>query len=240
MKSSRPPEIAPGQDECIDNFMEGRLRLIQSRKGYRSSIDAILLSEFVSIKKDDIIADLGTGCGIILLLIYSTRPVKYAVGLEIQQVLADQTARNIKLNSFSDKMDVILGDIRHPPLTPSSVDVVVCNPPYRKKSSGRINPNNERAIARHEILASLKDIIETAGMLLRKGGRLAMIYPAERLADLISRMKQFDLEPKRVRVIYPGIEAEAKLVMIEATLGGRPGLKILPPLLDQGEYSISK
>lgn len=220
--------------------MEGRLRLIQSRKGYRSSIDAILLSEFVSIKKDDIIADLGTGCGIILLLIHSTRPVKYAVGLEIQPALAGQTARNIKLNSFSHKMDVILGDIRHPPLALSSVDVVVCNPPYRKKLSGRINPNNERAIARHEILASLKDIIETAGMLLRKGGRLAMIYPAERLADLISRMKQFDLEPKRIRVIYPGIEAEAKLVMVEATLGGRPGLKILPPLLDQGEHSISK
>ena len=238
MKLSSQPEIVLGQDECIDNFKEGRLRLIQSTTGYRSSIDAILLSEFVTIKKDDIVVDLGTGCGIIPLLLLFTKPIKYAVGLEIQPVLAGQAARNIKLNSFDDRMDVIRGDIKHPPLMLSSVDVVVCNPPYRKKTSGRINPNNERAIARHEILASLKDILKTASLLLKAKGRLAMIYPAERLADLISRMKEFDLEPKRIRVIYPSVEAEAKLVMVEARLGGRPGLKVLPPLLNQGEYSI--
>jgi len=240
MKPSRPSEIVPDPDECIDNFMEGRLKLIQSRTGYRSSIDAILLSEFVTIKKNDIVADLGTGCGIIPLLLHSTRPIKYAVGLEIQPILAGQSLRNIKLNSFTDRMDVILGDIKHLPLTSLSVDVVVCNPPYRKKTSGRINPNKERAIARHEILASLEDILQSARMLLKPKGRFAVIYPAERLTDLTNGMKRFALEPKKIRIIYPSMESEAKLVMVEAILGGRSGLKILPPLIDQGEYSIKR
>jgi tRNA1Val (adenine37-N6)-methyltransferase len=240
MKSYSPPEIVPGQDERIDSFMEGRLRLIQSRTGYRSSVDAILLAEFVTVKKGEIVADLGTGCGIIPLLLHLTRPIRYAVGLEIQPGLADQTARNIKLNSLDKRMNVILGDIRHPPMKSSSVDVVVCNPPYREKTRGRINHDNERAIARHEILASLKDILTTASLLLKVKGRLAMIYPAERLAVLTAGMKEAGLEPKRVRVIYPGMESDAKLVMVEATLGGRPGLKILPPLLDQGKYSVNR
>jgi tRNA1(Val) A37 N6-methylase TrmN6 len=135
-------------------------------------------------------------------------------------------------------MSVIMGDIRNPPLSASCADVVVCNPPYRRKDSGRVNPDQQRAIARHEILASLDDILDTTKRILKPKGRLAMIYTAERLNDLIIRMRSLDMEPKRLRIIYPGMESEAKLAMVEAFLGGKPGLKILPPLLDQGEYSI--
>jgi len=231
MSSSKSPKFDVRPDESIDDFMDGRLQLIQSRKGYRFSIDAILLSEFVSLKQEDILVDLGTGCGIIPLVILLKRAIRHAYGLEIQPELADQAIRNAQLNGFGKKMDVILGDIRHPPLKMSSVDVVICNPPYRQKESGRINPDPQKAIARHEIRASLDDVLDTARRLLRPKGRLAMIYPAVRLVDITVRMRSFNLEPKRIRVIYPGLESEAKLVLIEAAADGRGGVKLMKPLI---------
>lgn len=226
-------------NESIDDFMEGRLKLIQSGAGYRFSMDAILLSEFVTIKPEDTLVDLGTGCGIIPLILILTRQIGHAVGLEIQFDLVDQAARNIVLNKFERKMGVVWGDIKHPPIAPSSADVVVCNPPYRQKNSGRINPDPQRAIARHEILASLNDILNAARQILRAKGRLAMIYPAVRLVDLLVRMRGFDLEPKKIRIVYPGLQTGAKLALVEASLAGRGGLKVLPPLIDQGDFSIS-
>jgi len=238
MKPSRHSDIPLRPDESIDEFMDGRLKLIQSRKGYRFSIDAILLSEFVSTKAGDLVVDLGTGCGIIPLILLLTRPVRFVCGLEVQTDLANQALRNALLNGFAHKMGVVTGDIKHPPITPFSTDVVVCNPPYRQAHSGRVNPDLQRAIARHEMLASLNDILNTSKRLLKAKGRLAMIYPAVRLADILARMRGFDLEPKRVRLIYPSVESEAKLVLIEASSGGRGGLQVLPPLIDQGDFSI--
>ncbi|MGD8983827.1 MAG: methyltransferase [Desulfobacteraceae bacterium] len=238
MKSLRSPDVELLPDESIDEFMDGRLKLIQSKTGYRFSIDAILLSQFVTIKRGDRIVDLGTGCGIIPLILLLTRPVGHTFGLEIQKDLADQAARNTVLNGYENRMGVILGDIKHPPLAPSSADVVTCNPPYRPKNSGRINPDLQRAIARHEMLASLDDILNAGSKTLRAKGRLAMIYPAVRLVEVLVRMRGFNLEPKRIRIVYPGMESEAKLALVEASLGGRRGLKVLPPLFDQGEFSI--
>ena len=238
MKRSRQLEIPLRSGETIDEFMDGRLRIIQSKKGYRFSIDAILLSQFVTMKPHDVVVDLGTGCGIIPLILLLTRPTGHAYGLEIQAELVDQARRNAALNGFNDRLDVIQGDLKCPPLKPSSVDVVICNPPFRAKNSGRINPDTQKAIARHEIMASLNDILDAARMLLRDKGRLALIYPAMRLADILVRMRGYGMEPKRLRIIYPGLTAEAKLILIEATLAGMAGLKILPPLIDQGNFSI--
>jgi tRNA1Val (adenine37-N6)-methyltransferase len=238
MKLSKPHDVEILPDESIDDFMNGELKLIQSRTGYRFSIDAILLSEFVTVKRDDDVVDLGAGCGIIPIMMLLKKPVRHAYALEIQWGLAYQTARNVALNDFSGRMSVIMGDIRNPPLAALSADVVVCNPPYRRKESGRINPDQQRAIARHEILASLDDILSTTKRILRPKGRLAIIYPAERLTDLMIKLRSFGLEPKRLRVIYPGMASEAKLVLIEASLGGKAGLKVLPPLVGQGEYAI--
>jgi tRNA1Val (adenine37-N6)-methyltransferase len=229
-------EIRP--DECLDQFLEGRLKLIQSRSGYRFSIDAVLLSEFVTVRPEDVVVDMGTGCGIILLIVLLTKPAGHAFGLEIQEALASQARRNAVLNGFGDKIGIILGDIRNPPMKKKSADVVICNPPYRKAESGRINPDQRKAIARHEILASMDDILRAAGNLLRKKGRLAMIYPSVRLVDILLRMRRFDLEPKKVRIIYPGLQSAAGLVLIEAVLDGKPGLEISPPLIGQGNFSI--
>jgi len=239
MKQSIPPEIELLPDEGIDPFMDGRLRLIQSKDGYRFSIDAVFLSEFVTIKPGDVVVDLGTGCGVIPLILLLTKPVGYAFGLEVQKELANQAARNSVINGFKDKMSVILGDLKHLSISNRSADVVICNPPYRKVKSGRINPDMRRAIAKHELMASVDDILHAARNILREKGRLAMIYPAERLVGLVARMRRFTLEPKRIQINYPDLKSSAKLALIEASLGGKPGLEILPPLIGQGNYSVS-
>lgn len=235
-KSLYDIEILPG--ETVDPFMDGRLRLIQSKTGYRFSIDAILLSDFVAAKKWDTLVDLGTGCGVIPLMLLISKPLKHAYCIEIQPELANQAMRNARINNLHDRMSVIRGDIRDLPLVPASVNMVVCNPPYRKKESGRINPDQQRAIARHEIYSSLDDIIKASKHLLGTKGRLYIIYPAERLIDLTARLKQADFEPKKIRIVYPDIKSNAKLVLLEAWRGGKTGLKIMPPLMGQGDYVI--
>lgn len=236
MKSSRSTEIIVRPGERIDCFMDGRLKLIQSKDGYRFSIDAILLAEFVTIRQGDVVVDLGTGCGVIPLILLLTKLVGYAFGLEIQEELAGQAARNVLLNGFDDKMRVVLGDIKNPPIAEESADVVICNPPYRQVKSGRINPDPRRAIARHEIMVSIDDILRAARSVLRKKGRLALIYSSVRLADILVRMRRFNLEPKKIQIIYPDLNSGAKLVLVEAILGGRPGLKISPPIVGQGNW----
>ena len=226
-------------DEILDEFLDGRLRLIQSARGYRFSIDAILLSQFVTIKPRDVVVDLGAGCGIISLILLLEKPVGYVIALEIQKHLVDQAVRNAALNGFMDRMGVLLGDLRQVPLGRSIADVVVCNPPYRRPGSGRVNPDFERAIARHEIMASLNDILSAANSVLKPKGRVAVIYPAGRLVDLIVRMRAFDFEPKRMQVVYPSMEEESKLVLVEGSRAGKGGVKVLPPLIDQGDFSIA-
>jgi tRNA1Val (adenine37-N6)-methyltransferase len=238
MKSFTSHEIQLGPDEGIDFFMDGRLKLIQSRNGYRFSIDAVFLAEFVTIRPGDVVIDLGTGCGIIPLMLLLEKPVGHAFGLEIQKELADQAARNAAINGFKERMGVILGDIKHPAIKKESADVVVCNPPYRKVKSGRINADLRRAIARHELLTSVDDILGAARGTLRKKGRIAMSYPVERLVDILARMRRFNLEPKRIQINYPDLQSGARLALIEASMGGKPGLEILQPLIGQGNFSL--
>jgi tRNA1Val (adenine37-N6)-methyltransferase len=236
MKSPRSTKIIVRPGERIDCFMDGRLKLIQSKDGYRFSIDAILLAKFVTIRQGDVVVDLGTGCGVIPLILLLTKRVGYAFGLEIQEELAGQAARNVLLNGFNDKMRVVLGDIKNPPIAEESADVVICNPPYRQVKSGRINPDPRRAIARHEIMASIDDILCAARNVLRKKGRFALIYSSVRLVDILARMRRFTLEPKKIQIIYPDLNSGAKLVLVEGILGGRPGLKISPPIIGQGNW----
>jgi tRNA1Val (adenine37-N6)-methyltransferase len=237
MSASRPHNPC-GPGERVDPFLDGRLQVIQSRAGYRFSIDALLLADFVTIKKGDRVLDLGTGCGIIALLLLRSRGAARVVGLEIQKALASQASRNARLNGLQDRMPVVRGDLRRPPLEHGSFHAVVCNPPYRRARSGRINPDRERAVARHEILASLDDILRSARLLLGGKGRLALIYPAERLTDLLVRLRGLGLEPKRLQLVHPDLDAGAGLALVEAAREGRPGVTVLPPILDQGDHSL--
>jgi len=224
--------------ETIDTFLNGKLKIIQSRQGYRFSVDALLLAEFVSIRSEDVVVDLGAGCGIISLFLAVERGVGFIVGLELQEGLASQAKRNIVLNKLENKIGIIQGDLRNLPMAPGFANVVVCNPPFRKGKSGRINPDPCKAIARHEIAVSLDDILASGKALLKPGGRLALIYPSNRLAEIFSKMRIQELEPKRLQIIFPDPSSHAKLAMIEGRLHGKSGLKILPPIFGQGRFSI--
>jgi len=240
MKSNdKTGDVALGPNECLETFPDGEMRLIQSRTGYRFSVDALLLSDFLTVRKGERVLDLGTGCGVIPLKILSRGEPAWVVGLEIQGELARLAAKNAVISGLDDRMRVVLGDLRHLPFKIACCDVVVCNPPYRRNNSGRVNPDPEKAVARHEICASADDVLAASRRLLKNKGRLCLVYPASRLADLLCRMRRHGLEPKRLEIVYPDTAREAKMALVEAVAGGRPGLKVLPPVFDQGRYSIS-
>jgi tRNA1(Val) A37 N6-methylase TrmN6 len=219
----------------MDLFLDGRIRLIQPRKGYRFSADALLLAKFATIKTGERIIDLGTGCGIIMLIVLSlNEDLSMVTGIELQKDLTYQAQRNIILNNFTNKGFVVQGDIRDIPFIQGTFDVAICNPPYHPAPDGRINPDLQKAIARHEITLSLKDILIASKRILRPHGRLAMIYPPDRMTQIIETMRTHRFEPKRIQLVYPSTEVEARLLLIEAVLEGKTGLRILPPLIDSG------
>ncbi|UCF95301.1 MAG: methyltransferase [Desulfobacterales bacterium] len=225
-----------------DTFFEGRLRVSQSSSGYRFSIDAVLLAYHVRLRPGDKVLDLGTGCAIIPLILAYRNPEIAVFGIEIQAGLADVAALNVRNNAMGDRITILRQDIAalKPEMIAGPADVVVCNPPYRKPESGRINPDQERAVARHEIRVSLSDVIQTVRRVLRTAGRFITIYPAERITDLLTHMRSAQLEPKFLRIIYSGRHAAAKLILVEAIKGARPGARIGAPLIiydEGGEYT---
>ena len=220
------------QTETLDTLFEGRLKLFQRRSGYRFSIDALLLAHFIEPGRKDRIIDLGTGCGILPLILLFRRKASQVTGVEIQSSLADLARRNAALNRFASLIKIWEKDFRD--LTTKRLkgvfDLVLSNPPYRRVGSGRINPDQEKAVARHEINATLEDILRVASHLLKDRGRLAMIYPAARAADLIKEMAKFHLEPKRLQFVHSHKRDEARLLLAEALKEGQAQVRILPPL----------
>jgi tRNA1Val (adenine37-N6)-methyltransferase len=225
-----------------DTFFKGRLKIQQTEDGYRFSIDAVLLASFIQPRPGDTILDLGTGCGILPLILASRYPDVRLWGIEVQEVLAELAIRNTAANGLENRITIMHRDLRE--LVPGSLGVpfrwVISNPPFRKLNSGRLNPHGQRAIARHEIFAKLNDITTTASRMLSLGGRFAAIYAAERLTDLLTSMRSVQLEPKRIRLVHSREDSEAKLVLVESVKGGQAGAKIGKPLLiwaDHGAYT---
>lgn len=218
--------------ETLDSLSMGNLQLLQDKDGYRYSLDPVLLARFVNVRKRAKVVDLGTGSGILPLLLARLSDASELVGIEIQSALAERAERNVKLNGLQDRVKILHQDLRgiRAIIPENFADLVVSNPPYRHPDSGRIAPNGERAAARHEISGGLVDFIAAAGWLLREGGRFAVIYLAERLPELMISMATARLEPKRLRVVHPQRGKEAKMVLVEGCKGGRPGLRIEDPL----------
>lgn len=215
-----------------DTFFNGRVRVNQDRSGYRFSIDAVLLAYYARPRPDDKIIDLGTGCGIIPVILAHRHPGITLYGIEVQKTLAEIASLNAKENRMSDRITIIEKDLKllESQMVSGPVDLVVSNPPYRKVRSGRINFDPQRAIARHEITATLLDVVQAAHRVLRNSGRLVMIFPAERIIDLIFQMRSSSIEPKHLQMVYSEITMGATLVLIEGRKGGRPGMKVDPPL----------
>jgi tRNA1Val (adenine37-N6)-methyltransferase len=219
-------------DETLDALFEGRLELFQSRRGYRFSLDAVLLAHFVALKPAESVADLGTGSGVIPLLLAALHADIAITGIEFQPAMAQRAEKNVRLNRLTGRIRICRGDVRAigEIASSGSFDVVVCNPPYRKRGSGRISANDEKRTARHELQGDLGDFLAAGRFLLRAKGRAALVYPAERAADLICAMRDAGIEPKRLRTVHSFADAEASLVLVEGVKGGKPGAAIHPPL----------
>lgn len=219
--------------ETLDVLFGGKLQLYQSRKGYRISLDPILLSQFILARGGDKVMDLGTGNGILPLMLARLHPSLSITGLEIQRGMAVRAAKNVRLNGFDGRISIACLDVCAVPghFAPESFNMVVCNPPYRRSSSGRVSPNAEKQVARHETRATLEDFVRSAGYLLPPKGRLALIYSAGRCVDLLAAMRSNRIEPKRLRMVHSFAAAEASMVMAEGIKGGKPEIKILAPLV---------
>ena len=224
-------EIHVREDEKLDELFDGRLRIIQKKEGYRFSIDAILLAHFASHVSADSIIDLGTGSGIVPLILAKRTSAPTIVGVEVQEAMADMAERTIMLNGFADRVSILHEDLRSlcSRFDASSFDLVISNPPYYPVEEGRINPDEEKAIARHEIMAKV-----------RPSGLVVIIFPARRMIDLLFKLRESGLEPKLLQIIYSHKHDEGKLVIVESVKRGNPEIEIKRPFFiyaDEGEYS---
>ena len=229
-------DFLPQPDETFDAFFDGKIRVLQKQKGYRFSVDAVLLSRFIRIKKNERAIDLGTGCGILPLLLSQMTRVDSLVGVEIQKELAELAKRNVLLNHLEDRVSIFHQDFRELRNTfpAATFDVVLSNPPYRKCFTGRTNPSMEKAIARHEINGTLADLVSIASYLLPAKGRCYLIYPASRAVDLMVTLRENRLEPKRLQWVHPSQDEEAKFVLVEALKASGVELRILKPEILHG------
>jgi tRNA1Val (adenine37-N6)-methyltransferase len=219
-------------DLTTDTFFNGRLIVKQPRTGYRYSIDAAILASHVQPRPTDRVLDLGTGCGIIPLIIGFRHPGVKLYGVEIQHDLAEIAQGNITANNLENRVVILPVDMKT--LKPSSLlgpmDLVVSNPPFYRIASGRINSDSQRAIARHELKVTLEDVLKAAAGMLRSAGKFVCIYGSDRLVDLFAQMRACHIEPKIVRLIHSKVGTDARLVLVEGVKGGQPGIKIAPPL----------
>jgi tRNA1Val (adenine37-N6)-methyltransferase len=225
------------EDETLESLFGGRLRILQKKKGYRYTIDSVLLTHFVEPKKGERILELGAGSGIISLLLAFRNPGVRVTAVELQADLADMAGRSVTMNGLEDRVNILQGDVREAGgfLEARSQDVAVFNPPYRKMGSGKVNPGKEKALARHEIAGSLTDFLRAASVALEPGGRVCLIYPCSRMVEAIHRMRVQKLEPKRLRMVHSRPGSRGDFILVEGLKGGGEDLAVLPPLFVYGE-----
>jgi tRNA1(Val) A37 N6-methylase TrmN6 len=223
--------------ETLDTLFGGRLQIWQRKEGYRFSIDALLLAHFANPNPNDRIVDLGTGCGVIPLILVFRRKAEAVIGVEVQPSLAELARKNVSLNQFSSQIEIWEKDMRdlETEKVRGKFDFVLSNPPYRKVGSGRINPITEKAVARHEIRASLEDILRTGHHLLKNKGCFSLIYPATRTADVFQGLRRFHLEPKRVQFVHSHLQDKASLLLVDALKEGKSQVEVLPPFVLYGK-----
>ena len=224
------PELKQG--EHLDDLQNGFF-IIQGQKSFRYGIDAVLLSGYAKVKPGEKVLDLGTGTGILPILLAAKTPGRSFTGLEIQKESADMARRSVALNHLNDRLSIVQGDIREAVsiFGAASFDVAVSNPPYMIGRHGLTNPDPAVAIARHEILCSFRDIAEQTSRILTDRGRFYLIHRPFRLAEIMCTLKEYRLEPKRMRLVYPFADKEPNMVLLEACKNGNPRIRVEKPLI---------
>ena len=227
--------------ERIDDLQYKGLKIIQNTDGFCFGVDSVFLTEFArDMKKDSTIVDLGTGTGIIGILLTKKVDAKQVIGVEIQKDIADMAKKSIELNKLQDIMQIINEDICNLSLEKNSFDYVVTNPPYKKRGTGLINKNDKQIISRHETTASLDEWIKVSSNLLKDNGALYMVHRPERMSEIFELLRKYRLEPKRIRFVYPKINKNANLVLIKAVKYANSFLKVEKPLIiynENGSYT---
>ncbi|WP_371365497.1 tRNA1(Val) (adenine(37)-N6)-methyltransferase [Sporomusa rhizae] len=236
-----PGELTLKSGERIDDLIINGLKLIQHPDQFCFSLDAVLLAHFASVRPGSTVADLGTGTGVIGLLLLA-RGAGTVTGLEINSDMADMARRSARLNGLEDKFTILNGDLRQVKeyMPSGSIELIVSNPPYRPVGGGYINPNDKVAVARHELTANLAEVVAAAKYLVKYRGRFAMVHLPERLAEISVAMCQAGIEPKRLQFVYPAVNKKPNMVLIEGVRGANPGIDVLPPLIvytTDGKYS---
>lgn len=229
-------------NERIDDLQRSGYQIIQKQNGFCFGMDAVLLSGFAIVKPGERAVDLGTGTGIIPILLEAKYDGIHYTGLEIQEEVADMARRSVALNHLEDKLSIVTGDIKEASrlFGAASFDVVTSNPPYMNDAHGLKNPDLPKAIARHEVLCTLDDVTREASRLLKPGGRFYMVHRPHRLIEIITSLKNYGMEPKRMKMVHPFVDREANMVLIEAVRGGKSMIKVEAPIIvykEQGVYT---
>ena len=228
------------ENERIDDLERNGYRIIQDTKRFCFGMDAVLLSGFARVKEGARVLDLGTGTGIIPILLEAKTGAGHLTGLEIQVESADMARRSVLLNGLEDKIDIVTGDIKEAEslFDAASFDVITCNPPYMIGKHGITNEGDAKAIARHEIHCTLEDVVSQAAKLLKPGGNFFMVHRPFRLAEIMAVLQAYKLEPKRMQLVYPFVDKEPNMVLIEANRGGKPRLTVEKPLIVYKEPGV--
>ena len=228
------------ENERLDDLQRNGLKIIQKTDGFCFGMDAVLLSGFASVKPGERALDLGTGTGIIPLLLSAKTKGDHFTGLEIQTEIMKMAQRSVALNGLEKKIDIIQGDIKEASriFGAASFDVVTSNPPYMNDAHGLKNPGDVKAISRHEVLCTLEDVVREGTKALKPGGRFYMVHRPHRLAEIITVMRQYKLEPKRMKFVHPFADKDANMVLIEAVRGGGAWLKVEAPVIVYKEPGV--
>jgi len=229
------------EHERVDDLQINNLKIIQNPKGFCFGIDAVLLANFVQLKRGAKVVDLGTGTGIIPILLGGKSESSHITALEIQDEVADMAHRSVKLNNLEDRIKILNMDLKdvEKSLDINGYDVVTSNPPYMH-SHGLVNIEDKKAISRHEVKCTLEDVIRTASRLLKHNGRFYMIHRPIRLADIMVYCRQYKLEPKKLQFIHPTYDKKPNLILLECIKAAKPELKVLDPVYvynEEGKYT---
>lgn len=229
-------------DERVDELQRNGYRIIQNPKRFCFGMDAVLLSGFVQVKPGERVLDLGTGTGIIPILLEAKTEGRHFTGLEIQPESADMARRSVLLNHLETKIDIVTGDIKDASnrFGASSFDVITTNPPYMISEHGLRNDQDAKTIARHEVLCTLEDIVRESARILPPKGRFYMVHRPFRLAEIMCAMTAYGIEPKRMKLVYPYVDREPNMVLIEGLRGGKKRLTVEKPLIvyqEEGKYT---